>query len=172
MNRRNLLILLAAALALASCAHEELESSVDPRFEREVAAATLDPAAAVAELDAYRASRGLGPVRLDDGLCAMAEQQAEAMAAKGELSHTAGGPFSARLAEAHIATAEAGENVGAGYFSLRDAMAGWKASSEHNANLLRRNFTRIGVAIAKNARSHWGVFWAMEFSGEPQTALQ
>ncbi len=171
MNRRNLL-LLAATLALASCAHEELESSVDPRFAREVADVTLDPAAAVAELDAYRASRGLGPVRLDDRLTAMANEQAEAMAAKGELSHTAGGPFSARLAAARISVAEAGENVGAGYFALRDAMAGWRASPEHNANLLRQNFTRIGVAIAKNARSHWGVFWAMEFSGEPQTALQ
>ena len=132
----------------------------------------LDPAAAVAELDAYRASRGLGPVRLDDRLTAMAEQQADAMAARAELSHTAGGPFAARLAEARIPAGEAGENVGAGYFALEDAMAGWKASPEHNANMLRPGFTRVGVAIAKNAGSHWGVFWAMEFAGEPATAMQ
>ena len=34
--------------------------------------------------------------------------------------------------------------------------------------MLRPGFTRMGVAIAKNARTEWGVYWAMEFAGEPR----
>ena len=102
----------------------------------------------------------------------MAQHQADEMADHGELSHTVAGAFTARLAEAHVLAEEAGENLGAGYFSLDDAMAGWKGSAEHNANMLRPGFTRIGVAIAKNAHSHWGVFWAMDFASDPATAMQ
>ena len=141
--------LFIAALALAGCAREPLESAVDPRVAREVAA-----------------------VRLDAELTAMAQHQADEMAAHGELSNNVAGPFATRLVQAQVAAEEAGENLGAGYYSLSDAMAGWKGSAEHNANMLRPDFTRIGVAIAKNAHSHWGVFWAMEFAGEPMTALR
>jgi len=164
--------LFIAALALAGCAREPLESAVDPRVAREVAAVRLDPEATVAALNAYRAAKGLAPVRLDAELTAMAQHQADEMAAHGELSHNVAGPFATRLVQAQVAAEEAGENLGAGYYSLSDAMAGWKGSAEHNANMLRPDFTRIGVAIAKNAHSHWGVFWAMEFAGEPMTALR
>jgi len=164
--------LLIAVLALAGCAHEPLEGVVDPRFEREVAAVRLDPEATVAALNTYRAAKGLALVRLDAELTAMAQHQADEMAAHGELSHNVAGPFTTRLIQAQVAAEEAGENLGAGYYSLSDAMAGWKGSAEHNSNMLRPGFTRIGVAIAKNAHSHWGVFWAMEFAGEPMTALR
>jgi uncharacterized protein YkwD len=166
------IFLVAAALALAGCAHEELETNVDPRFEREVLAVKFDPAATLAALNAYRESKGFRPVRLDAELSAMAQHQADEMADHGELSHTVAGAFTARLAEAHVLAEEAGENLGAGYFSLDAAMAGWKGSAEHNVNMLRPGFTRIGVAIAKNAHSHWGVFWAMEFASDPLTAMQ
>lgn len=154
----------ACAASLAACSPSMNEAAVDPRA---VAAVRLDPQAAVAQLNAYRASKGLGPVRLDASLDVMAQHQADAMAASGQLSHTVGGVFTSRLAADHIDVGEAGENLGAGYYSLEEAMAGWKGSSEHNANMLRPGFTRIGVAIAKNAHTSWGVYWSMEFAGEP-----
>jgi hypothetical protein len=33
--------------------------------------------------------------------------------------------------------------------------------------MLRPGFTRVGVAIAKDAGSSWGVYWAMELAGDP-----
>ena len=155
------------ALTLAGCAPSLNEVAVDARTERAVAAVHLDPHAAMAQLNAYRASKGVAPVRLDDSLDVMAQHQADAMAASGQLSHTVGGAFMTRLASDHIDAGEAGENLGAGYYSLNDAMAGWKGSAEHDANMLRPGFTRIGVAIAKNARTSYGVYWSMEFAGEP-----
>lgn len=164
--------LLAVALALSGCAHDVEGRALDPRLEQQLAVVRLDPAAAVAALNSYRASKRLRPVTLDADLTAMAQHQTDEMATHGELSHTVAGAFASRLAQAHILADEAGENLGAGYYSLDEAMAGWKGSSEHNANMLQPGFRRIGVAIAKTSRSHWGVFWAMEFSSEPKTALR
>jgi uncharacterized protein YkwD len=165
MNFR--LLSLFACMALAGCAPSLNEAAVDARSERAVAAVHFDPQAALAKLNAYRAKKGLGPVRIDPTLDAMAQHQADVMAASGQLSHTVGGAFMKRLASEHIDAGEAGENLGAGYYSLDDAMSGWKSSAEHNANMLRPGFTRIGVAIAKNARTSYGVYWSMEFAGEP-----
>ena len=160
----------ALVLALAGCAGGEpiATGPVNPRFAREVADTRLDPEAAVAALTAYRASRRLGAVRLDPALTAMAQRQADAMVAANTLSHDVAGSFSSRLASAGIDMSEAGENLGAGYFSLDEAMTGWRNSSEHNANLLMKNATRIGVAIAKDPHTRYGVYWALELASEPQ----
>ena len=63
----------------------------------------------MAAITAYRASHGLGPVRLDPALTAMAQRQADAMVAANTLSHTVAGAFTTRLASAGIETTEAGE---------------------------------------------------------------
>jgi uncharacterized protein YkwD len=156
------------AASLTACSLGSSEIAVDAGTERAIAAVRLDPEAALAAINAYRASRGFGALRLDTSLTAMAQRQADAMAASGQLSHTVGGAFATRLGADHIDVGEAGENLGAGYYSLGEAMAGWKGSPEHNANLLRPGFTRVGVAIAKNPKTSWGVYWACEFAGEPK----
>ncbi len=165
------LLALACCLALAGCgggAPERVETGpVDSHFAERVAEARLDPDAAVAALTAYRASHGLGPVRLDPDLTAMAQRQADAMVAANTLSHDVAGSFSDRLASAHIDMTEAAENLGAGHFSLDEAMHGWRNSPPHNANLLMKSATRIGVAIAKDPHTLYGVYWALELAGDP-----
>ncbi len=156
------------AASLTACSLAPTEVAVDARTERAIAAVKLDPEATLAAINAYRASKGAPALRLDASLTAMAQHQADAMAASGQLSHSVGGAFTARLAADQIDAAEAGENLGAGYYSLDQAMAGWKGSAEHNANMLRPGFTRMGVAIAKNPKTSWGVYWATEFAGEPK----
>jgi uncharacterized protein YkwD len=59
----------------------------------------LDPVAATAKLNAYRAEKGLNPLLLDPALTAMAERQAQAMAQSGTMSHDVAGSLSARLAK-------------------------------------------------------------------------
>jgi len=168
MRRRNLGAL-SLALVLAGCGGSPLDMApIDPHAARDVAAVRLDPAAAAAALNAYRASRGLGPTRLDSGLTAMAQRQADAMVAAKTMSHDVAGGFRSRLAASGVDTTEAGENLGGGYYSLADAMTGWRNSPEHNANLLMANATRLGIAIAKDPRTHYGVYWAMELAAEPR----
>jgi len=161
---------LLAALFLGGCAGEPVETGpIDARIERQVAAAHVDPAAAAAAITAYRASHGLGPVRLDPALTAMAQRQADAMVAGNTLSHTVAGGFAARLAASGVDTTEAGENLGGGYYSLDEAMVGWRGSPEHDANLRIKNATRVGIAIAKDARTRYRVYWALELAADPRS---
>jgi hypothetical protein len=165
--RRCNLIALSLTLALAGCVGDALDTDpINPHAERDIAAVRLDPAAAAAALNAYRASHGLGPARLDPALTAMAQRQADAMAAGNKMSHDVAGSFASRLATSGADPTEAGENLGGGYYSLREAMAGWRNSPEHDANLLMTSATRLGIAIAKDPHSHYGVYWALELAAE------
>ena len=144
---------------------------IDARVSREVADVRLDPSAMGAALNAYRASRGLAPLRLDPALSAMAQRQADAMVRANSLSHNVAGSFSSRLAAAAVDPTEAGENLGGGYYSISEAMAGWRGSSEHDANLLIKGATRYGVAIAKDARTDYRVYWALELASDQRQRL-
>jgi len=160
---------LLCALALAACGGEPLRTTaLSPQALRALAAVHVDPAGATAMLSAYRVSHGLGSVRLDPALNAMAQRQADAMVAANEMSHDAAGDFSSRLAAAGIDVPWAGENIGGGYYSTGEAMRGWRESPEHNANLLKPQATRFGIAIAKDARTSLRVYWAMEVAAEAE----
>ena len=165
LTRRAALVL---PLWLAGCATDIVEPT--PPSRRKLDAVRLDPAEALAWLNAYRAKSGLGPVRFDPKLTALAQAQADAMATADRVSHEVKGPFAFRLAAAGVRAGEAGENVCAGYFSLPEAMAAWRASPEHDVNLRMRSATRFGVALAKNPRSPWGAFWAMAIASPPPPA--
>ena len=156
-----------ASLVLAGCATEPPAPRLSRHSAAAIAAVRLDPAAAVVALNAYRAEKGLKPVRLDPALTAMADAQAKAMAAGNVLSHDVAGAFPARLAASGIDTWKAGENLGGGYMSLAEAVSGWRELSAHNANLLIAEGTRFGIAIAKNPDTQYGVYWAMEIAAEP-----
>ena len=167
VRRQLVFAALAAAALLAGCGEEPL-APIDSRLGRQIDSVRLNPGAAEAAINAYRSSRGLKPLRLDPALTAMAQRQANAMVAGNALSHNVGGPFLTRLAAAGVVATEAGENLGAGYFSLDEAMAGWRSSAEHDANLRMAGFTRMGVAIAKSPSTHYGVYWALELAADQQ----
>ena len=155
LSRRAALIL---PLGLAACASE---IAAPPVSLEKLDAVRLDAGAALSWLNGYRAQAGLGPVRLDPGLTALAQAQAEAMAGADKVAHDVAGGFASRLAAAGLRPEEAGENVCAGYFSTFEAMEAWRRSPEHDVNLRLKAATRFGVALAKTPRGSWGAFWAM-----------
>jgi uncharacterized protein YkwD len=161
-------VALSLVLALAACGEAPDTSPINPHAAADLASVHLDPAAAASALNAYRASRGIKPVRLDPALTEMARRQADAMVAKNEMSHDVAGSFTSRLAAAKVDATEAGENLGGGYYSLGEAMTGWRNSPEHDANLRIAAATRFGIAIAKDPRTHYGVYWAMEMAADPR----
>jgi len=169
MSRMARSFCLAALAVLAGCSLDRSATGpVDPRVVRNVAAVRLDPAAALADLNGYRLGRSLGALRLDASLTAMAQRQANAMAAGDSISHDIAGSFSSRLLGAGIDTARAGENLGGGYYSSQEAIAAWRASSGHNVNLLQPEATRFGIAIAKDPATKFRVFWAMVVAADPE----
>ncbi len=159
---------LILALLLAACSGDLTETApLNPHAERDLAAVRLDPDTATTMLNGYRATLGLNPVRLDPGLVIVAQRQADAMVAANKMSHDVAGPFPSRLAAAGVSSGEAGENIGAGYYTLAEAMAAWKHSPGHDANLRIASATRFGIAIAKDPSTHYGAYWAMAVAAEP-----
>jgi len=126
-----------------------------------VAIATM-PARAediVALISQYRREHGLPAVKTDSQLTAVAARQAKAMAASGIMDHDVAGSFPSRIA--NVNTDSAAENIAAGTKSWADTLRIWKASSGHNANLLRADADIIGVAVAYNENTRYKAFWAM-----------
>lgn len=161
------LALFAIALLAAGCAGEpQRTTSQDQRATDRLATVRLDPAEATRIFNAYRASQGLGPVRLDPALTAMAQRQANAMAASNSLSHDAAGNFTARVHAAGLNGARVAENVGGGYYSTAEAFAGWRASGGHDVNLRMPEATRFGIALAKNPQSQYRAWWALVVSSD------
>jgi len=166
---KHLLVLALAATLLAACAGDaRREGALSPGAAEKLASVSLDPASAGRILNAYRASNGLGAVRPDPRLMGMAQRQADAMAKSNSLSHDAAGAFGARVESAGLNGARAAENIGAGYFSTEEAFAGWRQSSAHNANLLMREATRYGIALAKDPRTSYGTWWALVVAADPE----
>jgi uncharacterized protein YkwD len=165
-------IALLAALALAGCGGGEARRTgpINPKVLRSLESVHVSPAAAAAMVSAWRQSHGLEAVRLDPALNAMAQRQADAMVAANEMSHDVGGSFHSRLAAAGINASEAGENLGEGYYSTDEAMRAWQDSPGHNANLLLAKATRFGIALAKDPRTEFRTYWAMEIAADPVRA--
>jgi uncharacterized protein YkwD len=119
-------------------------------------AAASDYAGAIS---AYRRAHGLPAVQSDNRLSAVALKQAQAMAATGTVSHSAGGNFSTRVAP--LRKSRAAENIGAGFLSFAEMLKQWEDSAGHRENLLMPGARRVGVASVDNPKSPYRKFWAM-----------
>ena len=122
--------------------------------------ATLAQAEDMAEtISRYRRQHGLSAVKTDPQLTAIAQRQAEAMAASGTMDHSVAGSFSSRISGARAGMAA--ENIAAGASNWADAFRMWKTSPGHNANLLLSRADSVGVAVARNDKTRYKTFWAM-----------
>jgi|SoiMethySBSTD1v2_1073268.scaffolds.fasta_scaffold264685_4 uncharacterized protein YkwD len=111
------------------------------------------------EISAYRKSYGLPAVTVDPKLTELARQQATAMAERGSIGHNVYASFGSRIAS--YGAASAAENLAMGTRTFGDTFAIWKSSSGHNANLLKADVTRIGVASAsRQGKTYWALILA------------
>ena len=117
------------------------------------------------EISAYRQSHGLSAVTMDSKLTELASKQANAMAERGLLDHNVYASFRSRMSDYN--TPSAAENIAMGTRTFEETLAAWKASSGHNANLLKPRVTRIGLASAsRNGTKYWALILAAP--AEPQ----
>lgn len=153
-TRRAAAAVLLAAPLLTRCAGDDLLRVVPAA---RVTTSSRDAARAAELISEYRQGKGLGPVTADDRLNEAASRQARAVAEAGRLSH---GDFAGRMAEFRI-PGVAAENLSAGSEAVAGAIGRWKASPQHNDNLLLREARRIGLARADSPGFGYGHYWAL-----------
>ena len=119
----------------------------------------LIPAAALAEVNAFRTKNGRGIVVIDARLTKAAAMQSKTQAERSWIGHDGpGGSLPKdRAMHAGYRAKIASENVASGQKSFSDVMRSWEGSIGHRENLLRPEVTAIGVAMAKNSsgRPYW-----------------
>jgi len=106
----------------------------------------------------YRASNGLGPVTLKDDLSKTARYKSKAMIQYNYFAHDnpqLGGMSFASMMRDHfkVPYSRISENLhmaarGRTYATAQEIMTSWKNSPGHNANMLRPEWTYIGVGVA------------------------
>ncbi|CAL9664577.1 hypothetical protein SUDANB105_07173 [Streptomyces sp. enrichment culture] len=112
-----------------------------------------------------RARAGLRPLAGDPALTAAAQAHSADMVARDFYSHTSpdGSRPWDRAAAAGAGRRSIGENIACGQRSPAEVVTGWMNSPGHRANILRREFTHIGVGFAGGGRS--GTYWTQVFGG-------
>jgi uncharacterized protein YkwD len=112
----------------------------------------LDPEAALAAVNAFRAENGLKPLVLDERLSRAAAMQSEAQAGRSWIGHSGsdGSTPKARALRAGYHAKIASENVASGQKSFGDVLSFWKQSS--HGPTASSNVTAIGAMPPKGSR--------------------
>jgi uncharacterized protein YkwD len=105
------------------------------------------------------------PVRLNDVLSAAALGHARDMARNNYFDHVGrdGSQPSDRATRAGYRWRMVGENIAAGQTTPQAAVAGWIKSPGHCVNLMRPEYTEMGIAFAVNKATEPGIYWAQLF---------
>jgi uncharacterized protein YkwD len=145
------LLALAAALSLSACsmggiapAGPGLAPGLSARMD--APGATLDRAQAIDIVNAYRATRGLPALALDEGLNGTAQALATQYASSNQAPPTPSGVAAMKLS--------------AGYATFAETFSGWRNSPADAAGLAA-GASKAGVAFAYNASSAYGVHWVL-----------
>ena len=122
-----------------------------------------------AVIDATNAERkkaGLDPLTADPRLMEAARVHAANMAKLDKLDHTLDGQGADdRAKAAGYKFSRLAENIAWNQPKPSDAVAVWMDSRGHRENLLNKEYTQIGVAVAKNAKGE--PYWVQVF-GTPR----
>ena len=110
--------------------------------------------AAIDLLNADRVANGLAPLEFDPSLATIARWRSEDMAMRGYFSHDIGGyQVFQVLRDQGVSYRVAGENLAYNYYSpeetARRAEIALMDSPSHRANILRADYTHVGVGVAQ-----------------------
>ncbi|MFJ9626663.1 CAP domain-containing protein [Streptomyces sp. NPDC101175] len=113
--------------------------------------------------NAERTRAGLPPLAVDPLLAAAAQAHSTDMVARAFYSHTSpdGSQPWDRAAAAGSLRRTIGENIACGQRSPAEVVEGWMNSPGHRANILKPDFTHIGVGFAGGGQM--GTYWTQLF---------
>ncbi len=109
---------------------------------------------------------GVRPLRLELKLCRAADWMAKDMATFDYFDHLdrSGRRVGDRAyAFGYRAWTTIGENIAAGIETPEAVVHEWLSSPTHRSNLLRPDYTEIGVGFAERSESAYGRYWVQTF---------
>ena len=107
-------------------------------------------------------SLNLKPLKMNPKLMEAARKHAENMAAQEKLEHVLDDKTpSDRAKAAGYKYRALGENIGWNAKGPKEAVAGWMDSEPHRENILKPEYTEIGVAVAKSKTGE--PYWVQVF---------
>lgn len=104
-----------------------------------------------------RKKAGLSEIVFDESASAAALVRAKEIEASFAHTRPDGRSFDTALTDAGISFRSAGENIAWGQKTPQEVVEAWMNSSGHRANILGKNFTRLGVGYYQNplGRAYW-----------------
>lgn len=104
----------------------------------------------------------LKPLKMNPQLMEVARKHAANMAAQDKLSHTLDdkNPVD-RVKAAGYNSKYVGENISWNPATPKEAVAAWMDSEPHRKNILKKEYTEIGVAVVKNKKGE--PYWVQVF---------
>lgn len=122
----------------------------------------------IAELvNREREKAGLKTLKVDSRLATMARIKAIDMVKIKYFSHISpryGSPFK-MMKSFGILYRFAGENIASGYATPETVIGGWMKSPGHRANILKPEYTHIGVGYHYTNHGNYNHYWTQEFIG-------
>lgn len=112
-----------------------------------------------------RDQRNLEPLEMDNHLSSLARKKSRDMADNNYFSHTSptyGSPFD-MMEQFDFTFRLAGENIAAGQRSPEQVVEGWMNSEGHRENILKEDFTHIGVGYVEADDTMQRTYWTQMF---------
>ncbi len=106
------------------------------------------------------------PLAWNTALQSAASDHSIDMATHNYFSHTGldGSDPGARITRAGYAWSTWGENIAAGYDTVRAVVDGWMQSDGHCANIMSPQFREMGLACAQSDTSDYGKYWTLDLA--------
>lgn len=127
----------------------------------------------VSKTNEYRTSKGLPVVQIDEQLTTAAYAKARDMAANNYFEHIS--PSGKQPWDFIKATGYkysfAGENLAIGFDDLDAAFDAWLKSDSHRTNIVNKNYTQIGIAVAKETIEGKEQTVIVQLFATPQSAV-
>ncbi len=138
-------------------------------FKKDSFLASVLPSILTTLTNQARNENGLSDLAINDLLVKSAKLKAEDMAQKSYFAHTSPEGITPWywLNKTGYKYSYAGENLAVNFFESSDVARAWMASPTHRANIVRKEFTEIGIATASGIyQGHEAVF-VVQFFGKP-----
>jgi uncharacterized protein YkwD len=140
-----LVLAVTLGLLIASCSAGGLAPGLTARLDHP--GASINRADALAIINHYRASSGLGPLVADPALDAAAQDAAQQYAQSGQQPPKPAGTVDVRYS--------------AGYVTFAEVFSGWRGSPADAKALTAATATRSGIGGFYSDNSPFGAYWAL-----------